>query len=135
MYSKFIFPVINIIKVYCQIMINQLILPPSLSTCHFFAFCYMCVSAIYFERKLNNNVILMLVISKVFFFHIQYDQISLYILNIIFIFKDVPGYSYVKLGIPPGVPCFFISICLIYIRSILSICIFCQNQLFLGYYK
>lgn len=115
-------------------MINQLLLPPSLSTCHFLAFCYMCVSVIYFERKLNNNVILMLVISKVFFFHIQYDQISLYILNIILYFLRCSWLLVCKIG-HSGVPCFFISICLIYIRNILSICIFCQNQLFLGYYK
>lgn len=73
--------------------------PPLLLTFHFLAFCYMYVSLIYFKCQLTIDVILMLVISKVFLFHIQYDQISLsyFIYHIIFIRCSM------LLGIPSGV--------------------------------
>lgn len=73
--------------------------PPLLLTFHFLAFCYMYVFLIYFKCQLTIDVILMLVISKVFLFHIQYDQISLsyFIYHIIFIRCSK------LLGIPSGV--------------------------------
>lgn len=73
--------------------------PPLLLTFHFLAFCYMYVSLIYFKCQLTIDVILMLVISKVFLFLIQYDQIPLsyFIYHIIFIRCSK------LLGIPSGV--------------------------------